>query len=102
MTPTTYTEVNQCCISDQWITIDVLEEGYGHGFGLRGLRDEFPKPSPHTTVTSSRGVVAGGVLSAKNVSLGMLLVHSGAYKYLLHSRPHRWIYYAYSLGGQCG
>ena len=44
-TPPTYTEANQCFISDQWITIDVLEEGYGHGFGLRGLRDESPKPS---------------------------------------------------------
>ena len=73
MTPTTYTEVNQCCISDQWITIDVLEEGYGRGFGLRGLRDEFPKPSPqYYTPPSRRGVA--GVLSAKNdVSVGMFL-----------------------------
>ena len=59
MTPTTYTEVNQCCISDQWITIDVLEEGYGHGDGLPRSETRVPKANPpyHRHAKGSVGVL---------------------------------------------
>ena len=26
--------VNKCCSSAKWVPIEVLEEGYGHRFGL--------------------------------------------------------------------
>ena len=32
--PTHEPEVNQCCSGAKWVPIEVLEEGYGHRFGL--------------------------------------------------------------------
>ena len=44
--PTPGHEGYQCCSSAQWVPSEVLEEGYGHRFGLRGLGHGPPRPSP--------------------------------------------------------
>ena len=43
---TTDPVANQCCSSANWVLIEVLEEGYGHSFGIWGLGRGPLRPSP--------------------------------------------------------
>ena len=60
---------NQGCSSAQWVSIEVLEGGYGHSFGHRGVLGTPPRAFLHACTTSAVTVRAKNRKSEKSLPI---------------------------------